>query len=90
MQERPGSVTAVGILSIIVGSLGLLLFCVCSFRVLVVISPGPNLVGDDLRGISGYVPMVVITYILNLILSSLFLSIQKEGLHLNTSRRFRE
>jgi hypothetical protein len=72
MQERPGSVTMIGILTIIVASLGLLLYCMCSIRVLVLLTPEAKVA--DLRSISGFVPMAVITFILNMVLSSLFLT----------------
>jgi hypothetical protein len=76
MQERPGLVTTIGILTIIMGSLGLLLYCMCSIRVLVLLSPDPDIADKlgDLRTIPGFVAMEVISFIVNMVVSSLFLT----------------
>jgi hypothetical protein len=73
MQERPGSVTAVAILSIIVGSLGLILYCICGFWVILLLNPTAIHL-TDIRSIPGYVPVTTITFIANMVLSSLFLT----------------
>jgi hypothetical protein len=64
----------VGIVTIIVGSLGLLSYCLCSIRVIAMLSPRPNNPWAAMHEIPGYVPMAIILLTLNILLSSLFLA----------------